>query len=137
MYYRILLVIITICVSCAVIPSIAAEDDPLTVSTSKDIYYKGDTIVVYGKILNQFGNVPVTIQIFHGDNLITVDQINVALDGTFATDFKASGQYWSEDGTYIVRVFYTPEKIIEKTIKKILIIKAIRTINLEITDIFT
>ena len=47
--------------------------------------------------------------------MIAVDQVKIALDGTFAADFRAKGHFWSDDGTYIVRAFYTPEKIAEKT----------------------
>ena len=117
MYYRIFLIIITIGITFSVIPSITAAEEPIVISTSKDLYYAEDTIVVFGKITGMFGELPVTIQLYHDDSLIAVDQIKIALDGTFATDFKASGQYWKEDGTYIVRAFYTPTKIVEKTIQ--------------------
>ncbi len=118
MYYKIFLIIIAVGIIFSVTPSIAAvESDPISVSTSKDLYYEGDTIIVFGQIVGTFGKIPVTIQLYHEGSLIAVDQVEVALDGTFATDFKASGQYWSEDGTYIVRGFYTPEKIVEKTIQ--------------------
>ena len=98
----------------SVIPSIAAEDT-ISLSTSRDLYYEGETIVVFGKVLGAFGGKPVTIQLYHDASLIAVDQVAIALDGTFATDFKASGKYWGSDGTYVIRAFYTPQKIVEKT----------------------
>ena len=113
-YNRIFLIIITIGITFSILPFVTAED-PVTISTSKDIYYEGDTIVVFGKIHGTFAGIPVTIQLYHEDNLIAVDQIKIALDGSFATDFTASGNFWKEDGTYIARAFYTPEKIAEKT----------------------
>ena len=117
MYYRIFLIIIAIGITFGLTPSIAAVEDPISISTSGDIYYEGETIVVFGKVLGVANDIPVTIQLYHEDSLIAVDQVKVALDGTFATDFIAKGSYWADDGIYIVRAFYTQEKIAEKTIQ--------------------
>ena len=97
-YDRIFLIVITIGITFSILPFVTAED-PVTVSTSKDIYYEGDTVIVFGKISGAFGGLPVIIELYHGDSLIAVDQIEIALDGSFATDFTASGQFWNEDGT--------------------------------------
>ena len=115
MHYRIIFIIIAVGITFGLTPSIAAVEDPISVSTSRDIYYEGDIIVVSGKITAILNELPVTIQLYHEDSLIAVDQVEVALDGTFATDFTAKGNFWKEDGTYIVRAFYTPEKIAEQT----------------------
>jgi len=114
-YYRIIFIIIAVGITFGLTPSIAAVEDPISVSTSKDIYHEGEIIVVFGKITAMVNELPVTIQLYHEDSLIAVDQVKIALDGTFATDFRAKGNFWKEDGTYIVRAFYTPEKIAEKT----------------------
>ena len=115
MHYRIIFIIVAIGITFGLTPSIAGVEDPITISTPKDVYYENDIIVVFGKISSTAGQLPVTIQLFHGDNLIAVDQVPIALDGTFATDFRAKGSFWNEDGTYIARAFYTPEKIAETT----------------------
>ena len=115
MHYRIIFIIIAIGITFGLAPSIAAVEDPISVSTAKDIYYENDIIVVFGKVTSTMGELPVTIQLYHGESLIAVDQVKIALDGTFAADFRAKGHFWSDDGTYIVRAFYTPEKIAEKT----------------------
>ena len=115
MNYRIIFIIIAVGITFGLTPSIAAVEDPISISTSKDLYYENDVIVVFGKVTSTLGGLPVTIQLYHEDSLIAVDQVKIALDGTFATDFIAKGHYWSDDGTYIVRAFYTPEKIAEKT----------------------
>jgi len=114
-YYRIIFIVIAVGITFGLTPTIAAVEDPISVSTSRDIYYENDIIVVFGKVTSILNELPVTIQLFHEDNLIAVDQVKIALDGTFATDFRAKGNFWKEDGTYIVRAFYTPEKIAEKT----------------------
>ena len=115
MYYRIIFIIIAVGITFGLTPSIAAVEDPISVSTSRDIYYENDIIIVFGKVTSILNELPVTIQLYHEDSLIAVDQVEIALDGTFATDFRAKGNFWKEDGTYIVRAFYTPEKIAEKT----------------------
>ena len=114
-YYRIIFIVIAVGITFGLTPSIAAVEDPISVSTSRDIYYENDIIVVFGKVTSILNELPVTIQLYHEDSLIAVDQVELALDGTFATDFRAKGNFWKEDGTYIVRAFYTPEKIAEKT----------------------
>ena len=114
-YYRIIFIVIAVGITFGLTPSIAAVEDPISVSTSRDIYYEDDIIIVFGKVTAILNELPVTIQLYHEDSLIAVDQVEIALDGTFATDFRAKGNFWKEDGTYIVRAFYTPEKIAEKT----------------------
>jgi len=114
-YYRIIFIVIAVGITFGLTPTIAAVEDPISVSTSRDIYYENDIIIVFGKVTSILNELPVTIQLYHEDNLIAVDQVKIALDGTFATDFRAKGNFWKEDGTYIVRAFYTPEKIAEKT----------------------
>ena len=115
MYYRIIFIVIAVGITFGLTPTIAAVEDPISVSTSRDIYYEDDIIIVFGKVTATLHELPVTIQLYHEDSLIAVDQVEIALDGTFATDFRAKGNFWKEDGTYIVRAFYTPEKIAEKT----------------------
>ena len=114
-YYRIIFIVIAVGITFGLTPTIAAVEDPISVSTSRDIYYEDDIIIVFGKVTSILNELPVTIQLYHEDSLIAVDQVEIALDGTFATDFRAKGNFWKEDGTYIVRAFYTPEKIAEKT----------------------
>jgi predicted secreted protein with PEFG-CTERM motif len=114
-YYRIIFIVIAVGITFGLTPTIAAVEDPISVSTSRDIYYENDIIIVFGKVTSILNELPVTIQLYHEDSLIAVDQVEIALDGTFATDFRAKGNFWKEDGTYIVRAFYTPEKIAEKT----------------------
>ena len=85
----------------------AEAEESLSVSTSNDIYYDGDYVVVFGSVKTVFEGMPITIQIYHDTNLITIAQPNVAKDGTFAASFYATGTKWNEDGTYTVRAQYT------------------------------
>jgi len=85
----------------------AEAEESLSISTSNDVYYDGDYIVIFGSVKTIFENMPITIQIYYDTNLITIAQPDVAKDGTFAASFYATGTKWSEDGTYTVRAQYT------------------------------
>jgi len=93
----------------------AEAEESLSISTSNDVYYDGDYIVIFGSVKTIFENMPITIQIYHDTNLITIAQPDVAKDGTFAASFYATGTKWSEDGTYTVRAQYTSTEIAETT----------------------
>jgi len=89
--------------------------EQISLSTSSDIYYSGDYVVIFGSVGTIFENMPITIQIYHESNLVDVAQVPVAQDGTFVKSFKAVGQQWTSEGTYTVRVQYTPTQIGETT----------------------
>jgi predicted secreted protein with PEFG-CTERM motif len=93
----------------------AEAADQISLSTSNDIYYSGDYVVVFGDVNTIFENMPITIQIYHGSNLVDVAQVLVAQDGTFVKSFNAVGQQWEGEGTYTARVQYTPTQIGETT----------------------
>ena len=103
---KIFCVIFTLMLGILVFHTAEAEES-LSVSTSNDVYYDGDYIVVFGSVKTIFENMPITIQIYHDTNLITIAQPDVAKDGTFVASFYATGTKWSEDGTYTVRAQYT------------------------------
>ena len=90
-----------------------AVDEPMSISTNSDIYYDGDYIVVFGNVNTIFENMPVTVQIYHETNLVSIAQIPIAKDGTFVASFYATGSKWESEGTYTVRVQYTPTQIAE------------------------
>ena len=111
---KIFCVIFTLMLGILVFHTAEAEES-FSVSTSNDIYYDGDYIVVFGNVETVFEGMPITIQIYRDTNLIMIAQPNVAKDGTFAANFYATGTKWNEDGTYTVRVQYTPTQIGEIT----------------------
>jgi len=89
--------------------------DTISLSSASDIYYSGDYVVIFGSVNTIFENMPITIQIYHESNLVDVAQVTVAQDGTFVKSFNAVGQQWKEEGTYTIRVQYTPTQIGETT----------------------
>jgi predicted secreted protein with PEFG-CTERM motif len=106
---------LTLTLAIGMVFNAAEAVDQLSLSTSSDIYYNGDYVVIFGSVNTVFENMPITIQIYHESNLVDVAQVPVAQDGTFVKSFNAVGQQWSEEGTYIIRVQYTPTQIGETT----------------------
>jgi len=103
--------ILTIAVVVAgTIPTFAEALDPLSVTLSKDVYNKGDILVVFGNVPVVFTDVPdLTIQILFEEQVIEIAQIKVAEDGTYAKDFNTNAKKWAHDGEYTVKVFYTED----------------------------
>jgi len=112
---RVFCILLTLTLAIGMVFNAAEAVDQISLSTSSDIYYGGDYIVVFGSVNTIFENMPLTIQIYHETNLVDVAQVPVAQDGTFVKSFNAVGQQWNEEGTYIIRVQYTPTQIGETT----------------------
>jgi len=91
-------------------PIFAEALEPLSVILSKDVYNKGDILVVFGNVPVVFTDVPdLTIQILFEEQIIEIAQIKVAEDGTYAKDFNTNAEKWAHDGQYTVKVFYTED----------------------------
>ena len=112
---RIFCVILTLALAISMIFQAAEAVDEITLSTSSDIYYDGDHVVIFGNVSTFFENLPITIQIYHETNLISVAQVPVAKDGTFVSSFYATGSKWVDEGVYTIRAQYTPTQIAETT----------------------
>jgi len=112
---RIFCIMLTLTFAIGMIFNAAEAVEQISLSTSNEVYYSGDYIVVFGSVNTIFENTPITIQIYHETNLVDVAQVTVAQDGTFVKSFNAVGQQWNEEGTYIIRVQYTPTQIGETT----------------------
>ena len=112
---KILCIMLTLTLTIGMVFNAAEAVEQISLSTSNDIYYGGDYVVVFGSVNTIFENMPITIQIYHESNLVDVAQVTVAQDGTFVKSFKAVGQQWKEEGTYTIRAQYTSTQIAETT----------------------
>ena len=85
-----------------------ATELPLTVGTDQTTYDHDSTIAVTGQVANVIpGNVPITVTVVSPlTSLVTIDQINVANDGSFKTTLSTAGNLWKYDGTYTIKVNY-------------------------------
>ena len=96
---RFFCIMLTLTFAIGMVFNAAEAVDQISVSTSSDIYYSGDYVVIFGDVNTIFENMPITIQIYHEANLVDVAQVVVAQDGTFVKSFNAVGQQWDEEGT--------------------------------------
>ena len=112
---RIFCVVLTLTLAIWVSFQAAEAVGSITLSTSSDVYYNGGHVVVFGDVGTLFQNLPITVQIYHETNLVSVAQVPVAKDGTFVSSFYATGSKWKDEGTYTVRAQYTPTQIAETT----------------------
>ena len=109
---RIFCIIFTLALAIMVFHAAEAVET-ITLSTANNLYYDGDHVVVFGSVNTTFEDMPITIQIYYGSNLVSIAQPEVATDGTFVATFYATGSKWKEEGTYTVRAQYTPTQIAE------------------------
>jgi len=112
---RVFCIMLTLTFAIGIVFNAAEAVDQKSISTSSDIYFSGDYVVIFGNVNTIFENMPITIQIYYESNLVDVAQVPVAQDGTFVKSFNAAGQQWKEEGTYTIRVQYTPTQIGETT----------------------
>ena len=112
---RVFCIMLTLTLTIGMVFNAAEAVDQISLSTSNNIYYSGDYVVVFGAVNTIFENMPLTIQIYYKSNLVDVAQVIVAQDGTFVKSFNAVGQQWIAEGTYKIRVQYTSTQIAETT----------------------
>jgi len=80
---RVICIMLTLTFAIGMVFNAAEAVNQISLSTSSDIYYGGDYVVVFGNVNTIFENMPITIQIYHESNLVDVAQVPVAQDGTF------------------------------------------------------
>ncbi len=80
----------------------------LEVMTDKTSYTDGETVQVTGQVGQILRGFPVALQVLAPpphNNIVQVEQLTVAGDGTFAADIVA-GKQWRTAGDYTVMVYY-------------------------------
>ena len=115
-----LVAVIIVVIAVIAIPSsaFAQEAKLITVSSSKETYNEGETIVISGKVSSIIQDTPITIRIiFEEKNIIHVAQFSPADDGTYARTIRAQGSLWSNHGEYTVRASYGVGNIAETTFR--------------------
>ncbi len=111
---NIFLILVIAVVIAGTVPIFVEAADTLSVTLSKDVYNKGDILVISGTTPVVFETIPdVTIQILFEDQVIEIAQIKIAKDGTYAKDFNTNAEKWSHDGQYTAKVYYTEELFTE------------------------
>lgn len=76
----------------------------ITVTTNKNTYLSGDSIVISGRA-NPVSGTPLSIQVLDpSNNPVYTSQTNVNSDGTYSVTITAGGQMWNTSGTYTVQI---------------------------------
>ena len=84
-----------------------AQEGSITVTTDKESYGDGDTIVISGEVLQLLSGTPVSLQVIAANgNIVGIEQLDVGADKTFSTELSAGGVLWKSQGTYTVKVQY-------------------------------
>src|SRR3989337_3925930 len=79
----------------------------IVITTDKESYNDGDTVVVSGQVRDLLSGTPVSLQVFAANgNLVTIEEIDVSPDKTFSKEISANGVLWESKGTYTVKVLY-------------------------------
>src|SRR3990172_7903173 len=79
----------------------------IIVTTDKEYYADGDTVVISGQVRDLLSGKPVSLQVFAANgNLVTIEEIDVSPAKTFSTEISAGGGLWESKGTYTVKVLY-------------------------------
>ncbi|MFQ6025232.1 MAG: PEFG-CTERM sorting domain-containing protein [Nitrosopumilaceae archaeon] len=87
-------------------PGFAQIVEPIVVTTDKQSYGAGETIIISGEVRDLLSGVPVTVKVLAPNgNLVTVQQIDVGSDKKYMTEVTAGGQM-KFAGTYTIEVQY-------------------------------
>src|SRR3989337_527183 len=79
----------------------------IVITTDKESYNDGDTVMISGQVRDLLSGTPVSLQVFAANgNLVTIEQIDISPDKTFSTEIFAGGGLWKSKGTYTIKVLY-------------------------------
>jgi len=79
---------------------------PVSVWTDKTEYSHNDMIMVKGHVAHVSGSSITVIVVSPLNSIVTIDQLNVAKDGSFETSLNTAGALWKYDGIYTIKVNY-------------------------------
>ena len=88
---------------------------PLSITTDQKVYDHNSVIKVSGSVFSPKTDTPVTLTVTSpSNNIVTIQQIMVNSDGTYATTLSTAGSLWKYDGTYVIRVQYGSQSVNNK-----------------------
>jgi len=90
--------------------------EPIVVTTDKESYYEGETIVVSGEVSEiLFGYAVSIIMIAPNGETVSMAQAKVSSEKTFSTELTAGGALMKADGEYTIKVLYATENRTDET----------------------
>lgn len=80
----------------------------ITVTTDKESYHAGDTILISGTVLDLYSGVPASLEIRDSvNNLMSTDQLKVNTDKKFSKKIIINeNKNFKEYGKYIITISY-------------------------------
>jgi len=108
-----LILLLVVAFSFFILPAFSQTPAIIKVQISDSSFEEGQTIVISGEVATIVTDTPVTVQIFHKENLIEIAQLQVAQDGSFTHTVSAQGGQWQQEGEYIIRATYGEGNIAE------------------------
>ena len=99
------------------ITPVFGQGPPIEVTTDKESYASGETIIISGTVTQTASGVPVTIQVIAANgNIVTLAQIQVDSNTkTFRHEITSGGPLWKSSGTYTVKAVYGGESRTDQT----------------------
>ena len=93
--------------SSSTLSSLQTSFGKFTITTDKNSYSSGETIVIIGEVKDQKSGIPVSITVYApNNNLISIAQIDIGVDKKFSTKITTGGSLWKAYGTYIINAQY-------------------------------
>ena len=95
------------------------KDIPITIRTDAALYDHDSVIVVEGTVSTLKAGTEVGLVVIGPppfNNVVAIDQIKVAGDGTYKTTLSTAGASWKYDGTYTIKVTYGNQNINNKAL---------------------
>ena len=93
--------------SSSTLSSLQTSFGKFTITTDKNSYSSGETIVITGEVKDQKSGIPVSITVYApNNNLISIAQIDIGVDKKFSTKITTGGSLWKAYGTYIINAQY-------------------------------
>jgi len=90
------------------------SDIPITIWTNEALYDHDSVIVVEGTVASLRAGTEIGLIVIGPppfNNVVVIDQIKVAGDGTYKTTLSTAGELWKYDGTYTIKVTYGHQEV--------------------------
>jgi predicted secreted protein with PEFG-CTERM motif len=90
------------------------SDIPITIWTNEALYDHDSVIVVEGTVASLRAGTEIGLVVIGPppfNNIVAIDQIKVAGDGTYKTTLSTAGESWKYDGTYTIKVTYGHQEV--------------------------
>ncbi len=91
----------------SIMPALGQSSDQIMVTTDKESYSEGETIVITGEVSQLLSGQPASIRVMAPNgNVVYIAQPDIDADRKFSTELIAGGPLMKAEGTYTINVLY-------------------------------